>query len=46
MLNAGPVSNMASQQEKAFSVLRFKVSRSVIGLELLVALSAKRYQQF
>jgi hypothetical protein len=27
---AGPVSKMASQQEKAFSVLRFKVSRSLI----------------
>jgi len=27
---AGPVSNMASQQEKAFCVLRFEVSRSVI----------------
>jgi hypothetical protein len=26
---AGPVSNMASQQEKAFFVLRFEVSRSV-----------------
>jgi len=30
---AGPVSNMASQQEKAFCVLRFEVSRSVHGLE-------------
>ena len=33
---AGPVSKMASQQEKAFCVLRFEVSRSVItvhGLE-------------
>ena len=32
----GPVSKMASQQEKAFCVLRFEVSRSVItvhGLE-------------
>jgi hypothetical protein len=27
---AGPVSKMASQQEKAFSLLRFEVSRSVI----------------
>ena len=27
---AGPVSKMASQQEKAFCVLRFEVSRSVI----------------
>ena len=27
---AGPVSNMASQQEKAFCVLRFETSRSVI----------------
>jgi hypothetical protein len=26
----GPVSKMASQQEKAFCVLRFEVSRSVI----------------
>ena len=31
VLTAGPVSNMASQQEKAFCVLlRFEVSRSVI----------------
>jgi len=30
MLTAGPVSKMASQQEKAFYVLRFEVSRSVI----------------
>ena len=27
---AGPVSNMEPQQEKAFCVLRFEVSRSVI----------------
>jgi len=27
---AGPVSKMASQQEKTFRVLRFEVSRSVI----------------
>jgi hypothetical protein len=27
---AGPVSKMASQQEKAFCVLRFEVSRSAI----------------
>jgi len=27
---AGPVSKMASQQKKAFCVLRFEVSRSVI----------------
>ena len=27
---AGPVSKMASQQDKAFCVLRFEVSRSVI----------------
>jgi hypothetical protein len=41
---AGPVSKMASQQEKTFCVLRFEVSRFVItvqrefvhGLELLV----------
>ena len=31
---AGPVSNMASQQEKAFCVLRFEVSRSVITVQL------------
>ena len=30
---AGPVSKMASQQEKAFCVLRFKVSRSVITVQ-------------
>jgi hypothetical protein len=30
---AGPVSKMASQQEKAFWVLRFEVSRSVIRLQ-------------
>ena len=30
MLTAGPVSKMASQQENAFCVLRFEVSRSVI----------------
>jgi len=30
MLTAGPTSKMASQQEKAFCVLRFEVSRSVI----------------
>jgi len=30
ILTAGPVSKMASQQEKAFGVLRFEVSRSVI----------------
>ena len=30
VLTAGPVSKMASQQEKAFCVLRFEVSRSVI----------------
>jgi hypothetical protein len=43
---AGPVSKIASQQEKAFCVLRFEVSRSVITLqrefvhssELLIAL--------
>ena len=28
----GPVSKMASQQEKAFCVLRFEVSRSVIRM--------------
>ena len=30
MLTAGPVSKIAPQQEKAFCVLRFEVSRSVI----------------
>ena len=30
VLTAGPVSKMAPQQEKAFCVLRFEVSRSVI----------------
>ena len=30
---AGPVSRMASQQEKAFCVIRFKVSRSVITVQ-------------
>ena len=30
VLAAGPVSKMASQQEKVFCVLRFEVSRSVI----------------
>ena len=30
---AGPVSNMASQQEKAFCVLRFEVFRSVITVQ-------------
>ena len=33
MLTAGPVSKMASQQEKAFSVLGFEVSRSVITVQ-------------
>jgi hypothetical protein len=33
MLTAGPVSKMASQQEKAFCVLRFDVSRSVITVQ-------------
>jgi hypothetical protein len=31
---AGPVSKMALQQEKAFCVLRFEVSRSVITVQL------------
>ena len=31
---AGPVSKMAPQQEKAFCVLRFEVSRSVITVQL------------
>ena len=30
---AGPVSKMASQQEKAFCVLRFEVSRSVVTVQ-------------
>jgi len=30
---AGPVSKTASQQEKAFCVLRFQVSRSVIAVQ-------------
>ena len=30
---AGPVSKMVSQQEKAFCVLRFEVSRSVITVQ-------------
>ena len=30
VLTAGPVSKMAPQQEKAFCVLRFEMSRSVI----------------
>ena len=30
---AGPVSKMASQQEKAFSVLRFEVSTSLITVQ-------------
>jgi hypothetical protein len=33
---AGPVSKMASQQEKAFCVLRFEVSRSVITVHNLL----------
>jgi len=33
MLTAGPVSKMASQQEKAFCVLCFEVSRSVITMQ-------------
>ena len=33
MLIVGPVSKMASQQEKAFCVLRFEVSRSVITMQ-------------
>ena len=33
MLTAGPVSKMASQQENAFCVLRFEVSRSVIAVQ-------------
>ena len=33
---AGPVSKMASQQEKAFCVLRFEVSRSVITVQRAV----------
>ena len=33
VLTAGPVSKMASQQEKAFCVLCFEVSRSVITVQ-------------
>ena len=33
---AGPVSKMASQQEKAFCVFRFEVSRSVITVQRAV----------
>jgi len=33
MLTAVPVSKMASQQEKAYCVLRFEVSRSVITVQ-------------
>ena len=33
MLTVGPVSKMASQQEKAFCVLRFEASRSVITVQ-------------
>jgi hypothetical protein len=33
MLTAGPVSKIASQHEKAFSALRFEVSRSVITVQ-------------
>ena len=33
VLTAGPVSKMASQQEKAFCVLRFEMSRSVITVQ-------------
>ena len=33
LLTAGPVSKMASQQEKAFCVLRFEVSRSVTTVQ-------------
>ena len=33
VLTAGPVSKMASQQEKAFCVLRFEASRSVIAVQ-------------
>ena len=36
VLTAGPVSKMASQQEKAFCVLRFEVSRSVITVQRAV----------
>ena len=33
VFTAGPVSKMASQQEKAFCVLRFEVPRSVITVQ-------------
>ena len=41
VLTAGPVSNMAPQQEKAFCVLRFEVSRSVITVQRAVQCSAR-----
>ena len=40
---ARPVSKMASQQEKAFCVLRFEVSRSVITVQREFRARFKRY---
>jgi hypothetical protein len=40
---AGPVSKMASQQEKAFCVLRFEVSRSVITVQREFRAQFKKY---
>jgi hypothetical protein len=39
----GPVSKMASQQEKAFCVLRFEVSRSVILVQHQFRARFKKY---
>ena len=36
VLTAGPISKMASQQEKAFCVFRFEVSRPVITVQCSV----------
>ena len=38
---AGPVPKMASQQENAFCVVRFEVSRSVITVQRAVQCSAR-----
>jgi hypothetical protein len=42
---AGPVSKMVSQQEKAFCVLRFEVSRSVITVQREFLSLGVRYRQ-
>jgi hypothetical protein len=39
----GPLSKMASQQEKAYSVLHFEVSRSVITVESEFRAQFKKY---